>query len=400
MIKLNIKLLNSPLDSGILSRIKIEMSIKNQFKHCYYCLPVGVGIMNFRGDIFSINEKAKALFLDGLGLDFENQMINENEPLLNLTAFMEKEDQKLFFQEMLKFSSGEIDIDTIFYLVKSQTLNKMPIRIIANAPSEGEDTDSFLVIIVSAENERIVNNFLSNSQKIASISKMVDRIAHEINNPLMIIQGCSDIIKKSFDRNALDPQKLEKYTHRLNSNISRMSHIISSLKAFSNEENQDSYQISTLQFLVDEALQICRSEFDLSGIEIKVHFPDQDVEVYAKRTELIDAFYHIFKNAIQAIDQNEEKWVKIEVTIKQDKAFLTITDSGLGIASEVVESILEPFFTTRPVGGGLGLGLTYSHGVINRHKGKIFYNSMSKNTEFIIELPQAKFAEKDFKNAG
>jgi signal transduction histidine kinase len=363
-------------------------------------LPVGAGIMNFRGDLYQLNHKGKSLFQENLSLDFELLIPDENDPIFNLTAFMEKEDQKIFFQEMLRFSSGEISLDAIFHLVKSQTLNKMPLRIIANPPDETADADTFIVILMSAENERIVHQHFSNTQKIESISKMVDRIAHEINNPLMIIQGCSDIVKKSFDRNTLDPQKLEKYNHRLNSNITRMSHIISSLKSFSNDDNQDSYQISSIQFLADEALQICRSEFDLSGIEIKVMFPENEIQIYAKRSELIDALYNLIKNAIQAIEQSPEKWIKIEASQQQEKAFITFTDAGLGISENVVERILEPFFTTRPVGGGLGLGLTYSQGVITRHKGKIFYNSMAKNTQFIIEIPLAKYVEKDFKNAG
>jgi signal transduction histidine kinase len=353
--------------------------------------------MNFKGEVFSLNGKGKTLFSECLGLDFEHMSQNENEPLVTLTSFMEKEDQKNFFHAMLNFSSGEHLLDTLIYLVKGQTLGKMPIRLIANQHDENVDKDNFLILFVSTESEGIDRDLETNAQKIASIGNMTERIAHEINNPLMIIQGCSDMIKKSFERNSLDPQKLEKYTHRLNENISRLSQVIAALRCFSKEQKRDELQKTLLQFIVDESLQICRSEFDLSKIEIKIKSSQENLEIYCRKNEMIDAVFNVLSNAILATEACQNKWVSIEIESNKECALIRIKDPGLGIPNEIAEKILDPFFTTRPIGGGLGLGLTYSHTIIEAHNGRIYFNPASANTEFVIEIPQAKFIEKDLK---
>lgn len=374
------------------------MKVKTKYsEESFNSLPTGVGIMNFKGEIFSLNEKGKSFFSECLGLDFENITQSEDEPLVTLISFMEKDDQIHFFQEMLSYSSGEIQLDTLIYLVKSQTLGKMPIRIIANKHDEGEGFDSFLTLFVSAENEDIHREIQTNLEKISSIGKMTERIAHEINNPLMIIQGCSDMIKKSFDRNSLDPLKLEKYTHRLNENISRLSQIISALQCFSREQKQNELQKTTLSSIIDESLQICKSEFDLTQIEITVNTNELELEIYCRKSELVDAVFNVIKNAILAALEYPTKWVSIELEDNKDLAVVRVKDPGLGIPKEIAEKVLDPFFTTRPIGSGLGLGLSYSHTIINSHQGRIFYNPKSNNTEFVIELPQAKYVEKNLK---
>jgi signal transduction histidine kinase len=374
------------------------MKVKTRFsKENFNCIPTGIGIMNFKGEIFSLNDKAKTFYSDCLGLDFENISQSEDEPLLTLTAFMEKEDQKHFFQEMLSYSSGEIQLDTLIYLVKSQTLGKMPIRIIADKHDETAGFDSFLTLFISAENEDIHRNIQINLDKISCTGKMTERIAHEINNPLMIIQGCSDMIKKSFDRKSLDPLRLEKYTHRLNENISRLSQIISALQCFSREKKQDELQKTSLSSLIDESLQICKSEFDLTQVNITVNTNELELDIYCRKSELVDAVFNVIKNAILAALEYPTKWVSIELEGNKELAIVRVKDPGLGIPKEIAEKVLDPFFTTRPIGRGLGLGLSYSHTIINSHQGRIFYNPISNNTEFVIELPQAKYIEKNLK---
>jgi signal transduction histidine kinase len=373
------------------------MGNKKNFRESYNFIPVGIGMMNFKGEIFSLNDKGKSLFSECLGLDFENVSQNQGEPLLTLTSFMEKEDQKNFFHAMLNFSSENSQLDSIIYLMKGHTLGKMPIRLIANSKKDSGNQDHFLILFVSNENQGIQRDLETNVQKITSIGKMTERIAHEINNPLMIIQGCSDMIKKLFERNSLDIQKVEKYTHRLNENISRLSQIITALRCFSKEQKQDELHKTSVQSILDESLQICKSEFDLSKIDIKIKAPDEELEVYCRKNEMVDALFNVLNNAILATETIDSKWISIEIESYQDLALVRIKDPGLGIPNETAEKVLDPFFTTRPIGSGLGLGLTFSHTIIESHKGRIYYNPASTNTEFVIELPQAKIFEKEFK---
>jgi C4-dicarboxylate-specific signal transduction histidine kinase len=93
------------------------------------------------------------------------------------------------------------------------------------------------------------------------------------------------------------------------------------------------------------------------------------------------------QNAMDAIAELDEKWIKIETTIHLDQLILTVTDSGTGIAEKYKSKIMEPFFTTKEPGKGTGLGLSISKGIIANHKGVIELNSSSPNTQFVITLP-------------
>ena len=88
------------------------------------------------------------------------------------------------------------------------------------------------------------------------------------------------------------------------------------------------------------------------------------------------------------LQSEKEKWIKIEALENKDKIEVYITDSGSGISDENIEKIMSPFFTTKAVGKGTGLGLSISQRIIETHHGKIFYDTNSKNTRFVIQLPK------------
>src|SRR5690606_32314664 len=96
---------------------------------------------------------------------------------------------------------------------------------------------------------------------------------------------------------------------------------------------------------------------------------------------------NLIQNSADAIAKLEEKWIKLVAT--SDKYFLTISveDSGPGIPPELRERILEPFFTTKEVGKGTGLGLPISAGMIKDHGGELTIDSRSSHTKFVIRIP-------------
>jgi len=77
----------------------------------------------------------------------------------------------------------------------------------------------------------------------------------------------------------------------------------------------------------------------------------------------------------------------LEIEVNQSEVNILVTDSGLGISAEIVDKMMNPFFTTKEIGKGTGLGLSISKGIIEEHGGKLIYNSDSPNTQFIVKLP-------------
>ena len=97
---------------------------------------------------------------------------------------------------------------------------------------------------------------------------------------------------------------------------------------------------------------------------------------------------NLFINSMHAVRLLDEKWISLETEQKSDGYIhLKITDSGKGIPAEHRSKIMEPFFTTKPLGQGTGLGLSISAGIIKTHSGSLDLNSQSPNTQFIIGLP-------------
>ena len=94
-------------------------------------------------------------------------------------------------------------------------------------------------------------------------------------------------------------------------------------------------------------------------------------------------------NSFDAVLDLPEKWIDITVTAKESKVEISVTDSGSGIPEQVAKKLMQPFFTTKEIGKGSGLGLSTSAGILKSHQGTIAYDPNSKNTRFVIQLPMA-----------
>ena len=95
-------------------------------------------------------------------------------------------------------------------------------------------------------------------------------------------------------------------------------------------------------------------------------------------------------NSFDSISTLDDKWVKLEVKITDTRIDFIVTDSGKGIDKDIADKIFQPFFSTKEVGKGTGIGLSISKGLIEAHNGHIFLDSSSQNTRFVIQLPRNK----------
>jgi two-component system, NtrC family, sensor kinase len=126
-----------------------------------------------------------------------------------------------------------------------------------------------------------------------------------------------------------------------------------------------------------------------SDISVKTDISDK-ILIQADRQRLQEAFINLIINAVQAIDNNAGS-IFISGIIENDEALITVQDTGMGMDTETLERIFDPFFSTKEVGQGTGLGLYIVYGIIEKHKGRIRTESTPGNgTTFFIHLPLAK----------
>ncbi len=244
--------------------------------------------------------------------------------------------------------------------------------------------------IVVSQREKLVA-----SAKMSSLGEMAGGIAHEINNPLTIIIGKTALLKRRLDFNHNDAD-VDKLTHTISDELTniqitakRIGAIIRGLRSFSRNAENDLMEKVEVSTLVNETLEFSRERFKFHSIDLKVDMgSDEHVYVNGRAAQLLQVLVNLLNNAYDAVESLNDRWVQLKVEHIDHNCKISVTDSGDGIDPEVLEKIMMPFFTTKEVGKGTGLGLSISKGIIEDHKGKLYYDVTNANTSFVIELPE------------
>jgi signal transduction histidine kinase len=225
------------------------------------------------------------------------------------------------------------------------------------------------------------NQNLIDSEKMSSLGILSAGLAHEIRNPLTVIllqtqnmlMGCKEESEK---------QKLNKIVF----SCERIVKIMDSMTTYSRQSvNDDSERVNILK-VVNQAITLCNE--NLKGISLTCHI---DEGLYAKTSssELMQVLVNLINNSCDAIRESHSPWIKIISENKSNDLLIKVIDSGFGISSTVAKNIFTPFFTTKKVGQGTGLGLAVSFKLISSRGGQLNYISEEKNTTFVIKIPAA-----------
>lgn len=266
---------------------------------------------------------------------------------------------------------------------------------------------------------------LVQTKKMASLGQLVAGIAHEINNPISFIAGnvsfahqygrdllkLIDLYQQHYPhpnapiQDAMEAVELDflrtdfpKALNSIRDGVVRIQQIVRSLQHFSHL-NEAQMKTTDLHQGLDSTLILLQNRFtkkpNRAAIEVtKVFSKLPKIECYPG--QLNQVFINILNNAIDALEEKNKQndsfqpQIKISTEISElnSTVIIRISDNGLGIPAHLQEHLFEPFFTTKPVGQGTGLGLAISYQIIEKHKGKITFNSQSGiGTEFIIEIP-------------
>lgn len=232
---------------------------------------------------------------------------------------------------------------------------------------------------------------LISSTKMAALGEMSGGIAHEINNPLTVIQARAFQLSQMADSGKLDPEKIRQASESISRTADKIAKIIKSLRSFAREGTNDPFELVPVKQLIEETLEFCRTRFYNHGVEIECAPMDSDLEIECRVIQIEQVLLNLLNNSFDAIQNLEERWIRIQVKDLDNAVEIIVTDSGFGIAPELQEQIMLPFFTTKEVGKGTGLGLSISSGIMKSHKGILRLDAHEPHTTFAIHLP--KFQE-------
>lgn len=256
------------------------------------------------------------------------------------------------------------------------------------------DADQMIVLVgVDLTSDILKNQELERAQavslsssRMAVLGEMASGIAHEINNPLAVINSIVYQIKKRIASNQLDvlPERLAK----IESTVMRITKIISGLKTFARDGSHDPFEPFYLKKIVDETLELATERLKNLDVAVKLDTIPEDYQLDCRATQISQVLLNLISNARDAIKNLNERWIHIGFLSQENRLQLFVEDSGSGIPLEVQEKIFRPFFTTKEVGVGTGLGLSISIGIIEAHHGKLYIDNSSAHTRFVIDIPQ------------
>ena len=232
---------------------------------------------------------------------------------------------------------------------------------------------------------------LIQTESIAAIGQLVAGIAHELNNPLAstssLIQTNIEILNEKKDKADGDNELLKDLEFSLKE-LKRAENIVKSVLGLS-RQTQIYVEDVDINANIDDALRVLHNQYKDSGVIIERDFDEHLPRVNGNFANLGQVFMNIIKNAIQALPDGKGT-IFLKTRYKRDTNTVTIEcqDTGTGIQDDIVKDIFKPFFTTKVVGSGSGLGLYISHEIIKKHEGLISVSSKpGRGTTFIIDLP-------------
>lgn len=232
-----------------------------------------------------------------------------------------------------------------------------------------------------------------NASRLATLGEMAGGIAHEINNPMAVIRSQAELILNSLHRTTeLKPEYLQKGMERIISTSDRISRIIKGLKSLSRDATNDPLLPTELKSIIQDTLAFCEEKLKEKTIKLDLMIKDH-CEVLCRSVEISQVLLNLINNSIDAIEGTPSPWIRIMVEEKGPMAEIKVIDSGNGIPKELAEKIILPFFTTKEVGKGSGLGLSISRRIIESHGGDFYLDQLASNTTFIIRLPLTRDAK-------
>ncbi len=248
---------------------------------------------------------------------------------------------------------------------------------------------------IALEEQRIMT---IHTAKLASLGEMSAGVAHEINNPLAIINGNLGLLNK----HRLDETRFKEKVATLQRAVTRIAKIVNGLRKFARSTDGQTLVSTSLLQIVRDAIVITETKSKRHGtsveLEISPESNEADFILSCDPIEIEQVVINLVNNAIDAVKNNEagkQRWVKVTIEASHLKSpdpegevVLRIKDSGLGLSAEAEAKMFEPFFTTKPIGEGTGLGLSISRGIIDRHHGQLLLNKSFAHTCFEVRLPR------------
>lgn len=235
----------------------------------------------------------------------------------------------------------------------------------------------------SKEESHILHEQLRHADRLATIGQLASGVAHELNEPLGGILGFAQLLKKSEELSARTESDIDKI-------IDASLHAREVIKKLMFFAKQMPARVTKVQIndIVNDSLYFYKSRCAKAGIELVCDLHNDLPEITGDPSQLNQVLINLVVNSIQAMPAGGQ--LKIQTDYDNDNISLAVEDTGIGMSEDVMKKAFVPFFTTKDIDEGTGLGLAVVHGIVTAHKGRINIESeVGKGSRFVVRLPIA-----------
>jgi len=267
---------------------------------------------------------------------------------------------------------------------------------------ENDRVLSVLIIGHDITSQKKIEDQLYHTEKLASLGQLAAGVAHEINNPLAIILGFSDMLLERLDPNSKEYGMIETIERQGNN----CKKIVENLMTFARAPEKDQYD-TDINRCVETVLDVVQNTLLTKKVKLEADLADGLPRARGDAAQLQQVFLNLINNSVMAMPQGGRLTITTRMDGRNKKVQIKFADTGEGIKREHLPRIYDPFFTTRKVGEGTGLGLSVSYAIVTKFGGTISCESRTKEeakdqesgTVFTISLPVAELLMEETKVA-
>ncbi|HKR14642.1 MAG TPA: ATP-binding protein [Pyrinomonadaceae bacterium] len=280
------------------------------------------------------------------------------------------------------------EIRNIYKLHTATLANRSLVLNIALAPlQDGQGQTGALVVLEDVTTRISLEEQLQQREKLSSIGLLAAGVAHEVNTPLTGVSSYTQMLLGMLNEN--DPKHA--LLQKVRTQAERATNIVNNLLNFSRTGSATEFAEINIARVLDDTLQLLEPQLRRSQIEIVRSYDADAPEAYANAGKLQQVFTNLILNARDASPDGGRITISTSTSDDDGSLVVEISDTGIGIAPENVAKIYDPFYTTKGVGQGTGLGLAVSYGIVQEHAGHITVESTpGRGTTFRITLPSAR----------
>ncbi|MBI5119319.1 PAS domain S-box protein [Candidatus Poribacteria bacterium] len=332
-----------------------------------------IGAANERGKTVIFNRRFEEL------TGFRKEELFGKDPLL-----LVPEESR----EIVRKQIGELRADRPLLNIEIPIVTKggRVLTVMWNAASVNLPSGNAAVVVVGQDvtEQKRMQEELVQSKKLASIGELVSGVAHELNNPLTVVMGYSQLLTTE--------QKLSEKHHEMARKIldaaARSKRIVENLLAFARKKKLEKRE-TNINEILENTLSLREHTFTVNNIKVVRNYDEKLPPIYADGGQLQQVFLNLINNAFDAMhDSHQGGALEVRTCLLGRELMVEIIDDGPGVPEAIQEKIFDPFFTTKEVGKGTGLGMSLSYGIVKEHGGRIYLDKThTDGAKFVVALP-------------